>query len=72
MILIFDIVINLTKNYDRWLESNFRFSVSAQGFGMRVVGGKVGSDGHLFAQILLISPGGPAEKAGLQAGDKVR
>ncbi|XP_051157370.1 regulating synaptic membrane exocytosis protein 1 isoform X2 [Leptopilina boulardi] len=43
----------------------------SQGFGMRVVGGKVGSDGHLFAQILLISPGGPAEKSGLQAGDKI-
>ncbi|XP_063222344.1 regulating synaptic membrane exocytosis protein 2 [Bacillus rossius redtenbacheri] len=42
-----------------------------RGFGMRVVGGKTGTDGHLFAYIVWTVPGGPAEKAGLQQGDKV-
>nr|XP_018901825.1 PREDICTED: regulating synaptic membrane exocytosis protein 1 isoform X2 [Bemisia tabaci] len=42
-----------------------------RGFGMRVVGGKMGSDGRLFAYIVWTVPGGPAEKAGLQQGDKV-
>ncbi|XP_015587944.1 protein piccolo isoform X2 [Cephus cinctus] len=43
----------------------------ARGFGMRVVGGKTGSDGRMFAYIVWTVPGGPAEKAGLQQGDKV-
>jgi len=46
--------------------------VPARGFGMRVVGGKTGSDGRTFACIVWTVPGGPAEKAGLQQGDKVR
>nr|XP_012223186.1 PREDICTED: uncharacterized protein LOC105672674 isoform X2 [Linepithema humile] len=43
-----------------------------RGFGMRVVGGKTGSDGRTFACIVWTVPGGSAEKAGLQQGDKVR
>jgi hypothetical protein len=39
---------------------------------MRVVGGKMGPDGRLFAYIVWTVPGGPAEKGGLQQGDKVR
>ncbi|XP_020291700.1 regulating synaptic membrane exocytosis protein 1 isoform X3 [Pseudomyrmex gracilis] len=42
-----------------------------RGFGMRVVGGKTGSDGRTFACIVWTVQGGPAEKAGLQQGDKV-
>ncbi|KAL0270495.1 UNVERIFIED_CONTAM: hypothetical protein PYX00_007892 [Menopon gallinae] len=42
-----------------------------RGFGMRVVGGKASIDGRLFAYIVWTVPGGPAEKAGLQQGDKV-
>lgn len=38
---------------------------------MRVVGGKTGTDGRLFAYIVWTVPGGPAEKGGLQQGDKV-
>ncbi|XP_049809212.1 regulating synaptic membrane exocytosis protein 2-like [Schistocerca nitens] len=45
--------------------------VAARGFGMRVVGGKTGADGRLFAYIVWTVPGGPAEKGGLQQGDKV-
>lgn len=44
---------------------------AARGFGMRVVGGKTGADGRLFAYIVWTVPGGPAEKNGLQQGDKV-
>lgn len=44
---------------------------TARGFGMRVVGGKTGADGRLFAYIVWTVPGGPAEKNGLQQGDKV-
>lgn len=44
---------------------------AARGFGMRVVGGKTGADGRLFAYIVWTVPGGPAEKGGLQQGDKV-
>ncbi|KAK6645637.1 hypothetical protein RUM43_001917 [Polyplax serrata] len=43
----------------------------ARGFGMRVVGGKASVDGRLFAYIVWTVPGGPAEKAGLQQGDKI-
>ncbi|EEB12578.1 conserved hypothetical protein [Pediculus humanus corporis] len=42
-----------------------------RGFGMRVVGGKASIDGRLFAYIVWTVPGGPAEKAGLQQGDKI-
>ncbi|XP_071057526.1 regulating synaptic membrane exocytosis protein 2 isoform X2 [Onthophagus taurus] len=42
-----------------------------RGFGMRVVGGKTGADGRLFAYIVWTVPGGVAEKSGLQQGDKV-
>ncbi|XP_065162627.1 regulating synaptic membrane exocytosis protein 1 isoform X2 [Atheta coriaria] len=42
-----------------------------RGFGMRVVGGKTAPDGRLFAYIVWTVPGGPAEKGGLQQGDKV-
>ncbi|XP_071530366.1 uncharacterized protein Fife isoform X2 [Panulirus ornatus] len=42
-----------------------------RGLGMRVVGGKVGSDGHLFAYVVWTVPGGPAEVAGVVQGDKV-
>uniref|UniRef100_A0A182YI91 Uncharacterized protein n=1 Tax=Anopheles stephensi TaxID=30069 RepID=A0A182YI91_ANOST len=42
-----------------------------RGFGMRVVGGKTGADGRLFAYIVWTVPGGPAEKGGLQQGDKI-
>ncbi|KAF5277056.1 hypothetical protein FQA39_LY06294 [Lamprigera yunnana] len=42
-----------------------------RGFGMRVVGGKTGIDGRLFAYIVWTVPGGPAEKGGLQQGDRV-
>lgn len=38
---------------------------------MRVVGGKTAPDGRLFAYIVWTVPGGPAEKSGLQQGDKV-
>uniref|UniRef100_A0A0K8TCF9 PDZ domain-containing protein n=1 Tax=Lygus hesperus TaxID=30085 RepID=A0A0K8TCF9_LYGHE len=42
-----------------------------RGFGMRVVGGKSGADGRLFAYIVWTVPSGAAEKGGLQQGDKV-
>ncbi|XP_050733942.1 regulating synaptic membrane exocytosis protein 2-like isoform X2 [Eriocheir sinensis] len=42
-----------------------------RGLGMRVVGGKVGSDGHLFAYVVWTVPAGPAEAAGVVQGDKV-
>ncbi|XP_055635620.1 regulating synaptic membrane exocytosis protein 2 isoform X2 [Toxorhynchites rutilus septentrionalis] len=42
-----------------------------RGFGMRVVGGKTGTDGKLFAYIVWTVAGGPAEKGGLQQGDKI-
>jgi hypothetical protein len=53
--------------------SNVRelFFLTARGFGMRVVGGKTAPDGRLFAYIVWTVPGGPAEKGGLQQGDKV-
>lgn len=49
----------------------FHCILTARGFGMRVVGGKTGADGRLFAYIVWTVPGGPAEKGGLQQGDKV-
>lgn len=48
------------------------FLFLARGFGMRVVGGKIGPDGQMFASIVWTVPGGPAEKSGLQQGDKVK
>lgn len=50
---------------------SFCFCFVARGFGMRVVGGKNGADGRLFAYLVWTVPGGPAEKMGLQQGDKV-
>ena len=44
---------------------------SARGLGMRVVGGKVGPDGRLFAYVVWTVPGGPADIAGVCQGDKV-
>lgn len=38
---------------------------------MRIVGGKTGTDGRLFAHVVWTVPGGVAEKSGLQQGDKV-
>jgi len=38
---------------------------------MRVVGGKTGTDGRLFAYIVWTVPGGEAEKGGLRQGDKI-
>lgn len=38
---------------------------------MRVVGGKTGTDGRLFACIVWTVPGGEAEKGGLRQGDKI-
>lgn len=35
------------------------------------MGGKTGLDGRLFAYIVWTVPGGPAEKGGLQQGDRV-
>lgn len=49
----------------------FLINVPARGFGMRVIGGKNASDGRLYASIVWTVPGGPADKAGLQTGDKV-
>lgn len=51
--------------------SDLLLMVIARGFGMRVVGGKTGTDGRLFAYLVWTVPGGPAEKNGLQQGDKV-
>ncbi|XP_023288605.1 regulating synaptic membrane exocytosis protein 1 [Orussus abietinus] len=45
--------------------------VQRRGFGMRVVGGKRGSNGRTYARVVWTVPGGPAEKAGLQYGDRV-
>lgn len=45
--------------------------LSARGLGMRIVGGKTGADGRLFAYVVWTVPGGVAEKCGLQQGDKV-
>ena len=36
--------------------------ITARGFGMRVVGGKTGTDGKLFAHIVWTVASGPAEK----------
>lgn len=43
----------------------------ARGFGMRVVGGKPDASGRREAVIVWTVPGGPADLAGLQQGDKV-
>lgn len=45
---------------------------TAAGFGLRVVGGKTGTDGRTFAYVMWTVPDGPAAKAGIQRGDKVR
>lgn len=62
----------MTKARDPLLLFFFTLFSSARGFGMRVVGGKIGPDGQMFASIVWTVPGGPAEKSGLQQGDKVR
>lgn len=49
----------------------FLLLIKARGFGMRVVGGKTGTDGRLFAYIVWTVPGGEAEKGGLRQGDKI-
>lgn len=41
------------------------------GLGMRIVGGKVNSDGSLMASVIWVIPGGPADLAGVRQGDKV-
>lgn len=46
--------------------------IPARGFGMRVVGGKPDASGRREAVIVWTVPGGPADLAGLQQGDKVR
>lgn len=46
--------------------------ITARGFGMRVVGGKPDASGRREAVIVWTVPGGPADIAGLQQGDKVR
>ncbi|XP_063382543.1 regulating synaptic membrane exocytosis protein 1 isoform X2 [Cydia fagiglandana] len=43
----------------------------SRGFGMRVVGGKPDASGRREAVIVWTVPGGPADGAGLQQGDKV-
>ncbi|XP_076178462.1 regulating synaptic membrane exocytosis protein fife isoform X2 [Ptiloglossa arizonensis] len=40
-------------------------------FGLRVVGGKTGTDGRTYAYVMWTVPDGPAAKAGIQRGDKV-
>ncbi|CAL4141766.1 unnamed protein product, partial [Meganyctiphanes norvegica] len=42
-----------------------------RGLGMRVVGGKVASDGRLFAYVVWTIPAGPADLAGVCQGNKV-
>lgn len=64
--------IEITRMSHLILNPSILFCVAARGFGMRVVGGKTGNDGRTFACIVWTVPGGPAEKAGLQQGDKVR
>lgn len=46
--------------------------ITARGYGMRVVGGKPGPDGTLYTYIVWTTPGGPAERARLRKGDKVK
>ncbi|XP_045766652.1 regulating synaptic membrane exocytosis protein 1 [Maniola jurtina] len=43
----------------------------SRGFGMRIVGGKPDASGRREAVIVWTVPGGPADVAGLQQGDKV-
>lgn len=51
---------------------NIHLPFTAAGFGLRVVGGKTGADGRTFAYVMWTVPDGPAAKAGIQRGDKVR
>lgn len=51
---------------------NIQLPFTAAGFGLRVVGGKTGADGRTFAYVMWTVPDGPAAKAGIQRGDKVR
>ncbi|XP_037787423.1 uncharacterized protein LOC119582982 [Penaeus monodon] len=41
-----------------------------RGLGMRIVGGKVGPDGRLFAYVVWTVRGGPGDLAGVMQGDK--
>uniref|UniRef100_T1JGG1 PDZ domain-containing protein n=1 Tax=Strigamia maritima TaxID=126957 RepID=T1JGG1_STRMM len=41
------------------------------GLGMRIVGGKTSSNGHLFTYVAETMPGGPAEIIGIEAGDSI-
>lgn len=54
------------------LSLNIHPLFTAAGFGLRVVGGKTGTDGRTFAYVMWTVPDGPAAKAGIQRGDKVR
>lgn len=47
----------------------FFFLYKARGFGMRVVGGKIGEDGRLFAYVVWTVPDGPAEQNGIVKGN---
>ncbi|XP_053989801.1 rab-3-interacting molecule unc-10-like, partial [Hylaeus volcanicus] len=50
---------------------NFQLVFAVAGFGLRVVGGKTGADGHTFAYVMWTVPDGPAAKAGILRNDKV-
>ena len=41
------------------------------GFGMRVIGGQMTSDGRLVAQVVWVAPGGVAHCNGVHQGDIV-
>lgn len=58
--------------FDRVLYILKLFNFTAAGFGLRVVGGKTGTDGRTFAYVMWTLPDGPAAKVGIQRGDKVR
>ena len=42
------------------------------GFGLRVVGAAYGERGLNCARVLWVLPNGPAERAGVRVGDRVR
>lgn len=42
-----------------------------RGLGMRIVGGKIGRDGSLFAYVVWTVRGGPADLMGIKQGDKI-
>lgn len=62
------------KNVPSLVDKGFHptsVNYTARGFGMRVVGGKPDASGRREAVIVWTVPGGPADLAGLQQGDKV-